>query len=77
MKREIKYLLESWLQAKNSNGLNKSTNNPMGNKGGPSISQTQNAIILKYQQSCSSDDPGSMLDNDEFGQDDEGSYCQM
>ena len=49
MKREIKYLLESWLQAKNSNGLNKSTNNPLGNKGGPSISQTQNAIILKYQ----------------------------
>ena len=70
MKREIKYLLESWLQAKNLNSLNISSNNPLlGGKGG--VTQTQKAIILKYHHNSSSDgEPCCIGDNDDFGQDD-------
>ena len=64
MKREIKYLLESWLSAKNMNSLNISSNNPLlGGKQG--VTQTQKAIILKYHNSSSDGEPPSIGDNDE------------
>ena len=71
MKREIKYLLESWLTAKNVNSLNISSNNPLlGGKGG--VTQTQKAIILKYNNHNTSRDGEhcSIGDNDEFCQED-------